>query len=108
MSWRSPSRDLGFGAQGSTGGDGVSHSDVFARRSDVGPTKRRTFRALKHGPRSRIWAQLDGAWDDLLVCTLVSGALHGDHQETINRSHTSGKRLYRRQSTHRRSVDDEY
>ena len=34
--------------------------------------------------------------------------LHGNHQETINRSHTSGKRLYRRQSTHRRSVDDEY
>ena len=61
-----------------------------------------------HGPQSRVWAQLDGAWDDPLVCTVVLGALHGDHQETINRSHTSGKRLYRRRSTHRSPVDDEY
>ena len=35
MPGRTPGRDRGFGTQRSTVGDGVSHSDVFGRRSDV-------------------------------------------------------------------------
>gem|GEM_PF-6396024 len=46
MSGRSPSRDRGFGAQGSTVGDGVSHSDVFARRSDVAANQEKNV--LRH------------------------------------------------------------
>ena len=80
---RSPNRDVGFGAQRPTVGDCVSHPHPDAARMWRQPREERygtpggmylgvtvfVARSRLHGPRSRVWAELDGAWDDLLICT---------------------------------------